>query len=48
MPFIEGWYAGQNAIDPRLCPYDKQTLEAFAWHRGMKLWYEIDEEIKIK
>lgn len=41
---IEGWYAGLEGIDPRLCPYDKLTIEWKDWNRmfilAVKTFYE--------
>ena len=34
--YNQGYVAGINGCDPRVCPFDKMTAEARAWHQGQR------------
>lgn len=35
--FEEGFMAGKEGCDPRLCPFDKMTRDWYSWQRGHTL-----------
>lgn len=42
IPYVEGFHAGEDGLDPRECPYEKMTAEYREWQRGHALAVEIE------